>query len=51
MADSSKFDKIAMYPVAELDAVQYLITNRLPEHYRDIVEKKQIELCISGTGK
>lgn len=48
MADSSKFGKIAMYPVAGLNAVQCLITDVLPDAYRNIIQDNHIELCITG---
>lgn len=44
MADCSKFGKIAMYPVAELDAVQYLITDALPEQYQEQALQSHIHL-------
>jgi len=33
MADSEKFDRIAIYPVGELNKIQALITNQIPERY------------------
>lgn len=48
MADSQKFDKIAMYPVAELQAVKVLITDGLPESYRGEAERQEIEIRLAG---
>lgn len=47
MADHAKFDQIAMYPVADLGQIQYLITDSYPEHYaKTLMENKiQILLC------
>ncbi|MFP4152914.1 MAG: DeoR/GlpR family DNA-binding transcription regulator [Alkalispirochaeta sp.] len=33
IADSTKFDKISIYPVADLDRIHTLITDRVPDHY------------------
>lgn len=49
MADSSKFDKIAMYPVADLQSVQYLITDALPPAYQKLADKYQVHVCVSRT--
>ena len=46
MADSSKFGKIAIYPVAGFDAVQYLITDALPDIYREQAMRHHIKLCF-----
>ncbi|MGM9613013.1 MAG: DeoR/GlpR family DNA-binding transcription regulator [Butyricicoccus sp.] len=48
MADSSKFDKIAMYPVAELRTVQCLITDALPTAYREQADKDGVEVRITA---
>lgn len=47
MADHAKFDQIAMYPVAELGQIQYLIADCYPEHYtKALLENKiQVILC------
>ena len=48
MADSTKFGKIAMYSVAELRAVQYLITDALPEAYRGVLPETSVLLTEAG---
>jgi len=35
IADSSKFDKISIYPVADLDRIHTLITDHVPDHYAE----------------
>lgn len=44
MADHTKFDQIAMYPVASFHDVNYLITDHLPDSYSDIAKKNNIEV-------
>lgn len=44
MADNSKFGKIAIYSVADLQSVQYLITNAIPEAYRNLLPPECILL-------
>ena len=48
MADSTKFGKIAMYSVAELRAVQYLITDALPQAYRGVLPETSVLLTEAG---
>jgi DeoR/GlpR family transcriptional regulator of sugar metabolism len=35
IADSTKFDKISIYPVADLDRIHTLITDHVPDHYAE----------------
>lgn len=44
MADQGKFDKISIYPVAELDAIDCLITDRLPPQYQQPLEQSNIRV-------
>lgn len=43
IADSSKFDKISIYPVAELDAIHTLITDRVPPDYSEALQTVRVE--------
>lgn len=49
MADSSKFDQIAMYPVAGLDAVSCLITDRLPDSYQETIRENGVTVRLTDT--
>lgn len=44
MADHSKFDQIAMYPVAELGQIQYLIADNYPTHYKNVLAQNKIQI-------
>lgn len=44
MTDHTKFDQIAMYPVASLKDIRYLITDRLPDAYRDAADACGIQI-------
>ena len=46
MADCHKFGQIAMYPVADLDAFQYLIADDVPEEYRTILHQNHTEILL-----
>jgi len=48
IADSAKFDKIAIYPVANFNAVHYLITDKLPEKYQETIQDNQVKVYLSG---
>lgn len=47
ISDSSKFDKIAIYPVAELSQISTLITNGIPDRYQTFLDAKGIPVLIS----
>lgn len=47
MADSSKFNKIAMYPVASLQAIQHLITDELHPAYQDLIQNHGITVQLT----
>ncbi len=47
LTDLSKFDKIAIYPVAELKVVQTIIANAFPEKYLDYCRENGIEMVLS----
>ena len=47
MADSSKFDKIAMYPVAQLREVPYFITDDLPEVYQTYCNTNHVQVLLT----
>lgn len=51
MADSSKFGKIAMYPVADLSAIQCLITDALPDEYRNVLHQNKVDFRIASCNK
>jgi DeoR family transcriptional regulator, fructose operon transcriptional repressor len=44
IADAKKFDKISIYPVAELSQVHTLITNTLPEHFAEYTRNIHVEI-------
>jgi len=44
IADSTKFDKISIYPVADLDHIHTLITDRVPDHYAQRLQSIHVEL-------
>ena len=48
MADSNKFDKIAMYPVAELSDVACVITDRISNEYANKFKENNTILRILG---
>lgn len=47
MADHHKFGQIAMYPVAELDAFQYLIADDVPEDYRTVLCQSHTKILLT----
>lgn len=47
IADSTKFDKISIYPVADLDRIHTLITDRVPEHYARRLQSIHVEVVPS----
>lgn len=47
MADHHKFGQIAMYPVAELDAFQYLIADDVPEDYRAVLRQSHTKILLT----
>jgi DeoR family transcriptional regulator, fructose operon transcriptional repressor len=48
IADTRKFDKISIYPVAELSQIHTLITDALPEHYAEYVQDIHVEIVGSS---
>lgn len=48
MADLSKFDKISMYPVAELHDIQSIISNAFPPKYAEYFKAAGVELIVAG---
>jgi DeoR/GlpR family transcriptional regulator of sugar metabolism len=48
MMDLSKFDKIAIYPVAELRSVQTIIANAFPEKYQTYFRENGIEMVLTS---
>jgi len=44
MADSTKFDKISIYSVAELEQIHTLITDSVPEQYKQRLSELDIEV-------
>lgn len=48
MADSSKFDKIAMYPVADLSDVACVITDRISDDYAKAIKESDSILRVLG---
>lgn len=49
IADSEKFDRIAIYPVAELDKIQVLISNRVPEDYLNYFRDHDVRVVFAET--
>lgn len=47
MAENRKFGKIAMYPVADFSSIQCLITDSLPEQYKESVYNNKIALRLA----
>jgi DeoR/GlpR family transcriptional regulator of sugar metabolism len=48
MADNSKFDKISIYPIGELNQINTLITNDVPEHYSNYFSEAGIKVLLTG---
>lgn len=48
MADHSKYDRIAMYPVADLSKIHTIISDDFPDLYREYFQKHRIDI-ISAT--
>lgn len=49
MADATKFDTISIYPVAPLSVIHTLITDVVPEHYRDALTDVRVRV-VSPAG-
>jgi DeoR/GlpR family transcriptional regulator of sugar metabolism len=49
IADSRKFGKISIYPVADIGQIHTLITDRLPEHYAESLAEQNVQViqCLS----
>ncbi|MDT8297783.1 MAG: DeoR/GlpR family DNA-binding transcription regulator, partial [Spirochaetaceae bacterium] len=49
IADSRKFGKISIYPVADISQIHTLITDQLPEHYAKSLAEQNVEVirCLS----
>ncbi len=47
IADVKKFDKISIYPVAELEQIHTLITDTLPDHYAERLRAIRVEIVQS----
>jgi DeoR/GlpR family transcriptional regulator of sugar metabolism len=47
IADSEKFDRIAIYPVAELGDVQVLISDHVPDEYLNYFREKDVRVIFS----
>ncbi|MEO8411278.1 MAG: DeoR/GlpR family DNA-binding transcription regulator [Propionivibrio sp.] len=47
MADSSKFDRIAIYSVAELNKIQAIISDQVPEKYLDYFRNNNIQVIYA----
>lgn len=48
MVDSSKFDKISIYPVADLAQVHTLITDSIPPHYDGLLQNTTVRIVQRG---
>ncbi len=48
MLDSSKFDKLNMYPVATLDQIDYLITDTISQEHQDKCEESHVVVYKVG---
>jgi DeoR family fructose operon transcriptional repressor len=48
IVDLSKFDRIAIYPVAELNAPQTIISNAIPKKYQDYFQENGKEMIIAA---
>ncbi|MBI9101313.1 MAG: DeoR/GlpR transcriptional regulator [Spirochaetales bacterium] len=46
MADETKFDKISIYPVAELNRIHTFITDKIPQNYAKRFAEMKIEVII-----
>lgn len=51
MADSKKFNKIAIFPVAEFSSVNYLITDSMPREYYELAEREHIHVLYADRQK
>lgn len=47
IADSEKFDRIAIYPVAELNKIQVLISNHVPDQYLEYFRESGVRVVFS----
>ncbi len=47
IADSTKYDKIAIYQVAELDRIHTLITDTIPHHYLERFAALNVEVLVA----
>lgn len=48
MADHTKFNRTAMYPVAQLTDLACLISDHVPENYAAFLKERGVELRVSG---
>ncbi len=48
MADHSKYDRIAIYPVAELNKLHTVISNNFPSLYADYFRQHQIRMVLTN---
>lgn len=48
IADSSKFDKISIYSVAELNQISTIITNEIPKHYTEKLKELDVEIILTN---
>lgn len=44
LADSCKFDRIAIYPVAELNGIQSIISDSIPQKYLDYFQDNNVQV-------
>jgi DeoR family fructose operon transcriptional repressor len=43
LVDATKFDRIAIYPVADINRIQAIISDSIPENYREYFQNKNIQ--------
>lgn len=48
MVDLSKFDRIAIYPVAEIKDVNAIISNAFPEKYQEYLSENKVEMITAS---
>ena len=51
MADHSKYDRIAIYPVAELNKVHTVISDDFPPPYEDYFQRHQVRTVLTDPAK
>lgn len=49
VADSTKFDRVSIYPVAELSRIHMLITDRLPPEYARRFQDLAVPVVLTGS--